>query len=352
MYLRNAWYVAAWSSELADKPLARVILDKEVVLYRADDGAGSTLEDRCPHRYLPLSKGTIEGSTLRCGYHGMAFDGAGTCVRIPSQAAIPSPARVRSYPTVERWGWIWAWMGDEAKADDTLLPDFSMLTNAEFAVVGTTKHVRASYQLLVDNLMDLSHVGIVHQSTIGNSAMTENGRLTSRRTERGAKVLRLVPDVPPPPTYIRSGELSEGVNIDRWQSIEFIAPSSVLIHVGGAPAGTGALDGNYEHGLNLWVLNAITRETERSCHYFWASARKHALGDKMADALFYSQTFEAFEEDARILEAQQRVLDKRGDAWTLALKSDAGGIEARRVVSALVAQERSASAALEAANPR
>ena len=150
---------------------------------------------------------------------------------------------------------------------------------------------------------------------------------------------RLVPDVPPPPTYVKTGILPSGNNIDRWQHIEFIAPSFVKIHVGGAEAGTGALDGRYDHGLNIWVLNAMTPETATTTHYFWASVRAHAIGDPAADALFLGQVGAAFDEDKAVLEAQQRAIDVHGDSWSLALRADAGSIEARRALAARLAGE-------------
>lgn len=340
MFLRNCWYVIGWSREIADKPIARTVLGDALVLFRGADGQVAALEDRCPHRHVPLSIGAVCGNAIRCGYHGMVFDTSGACIEVPSQAAIPPRARVRSYPVVERHGWSWAWMGEAALADADLIPDFSMNIDPKYRAVGKTNHVHASYQLLVDNLMDLSHVGFVHQTTIGNPNMAEKGTLTSRRTERGVQVLRIVADVPPPPTYIKSGRLPEGRNIDRWQAIDYVAPSSVMIHVGGAEAGTGALEGRYERGLNLWVMNAITPETETSSHYFWASVRNHALDSEEADALFFSQVSEAFDEDCAVLEAQQRVLTGRDDSWSLALKSDAGSIEARRMLDRFIAAEQ------------
>jgi phenylpropionate dioxygenase-like ring-hydroxylating dioxygenase large terminal subunit len=339
MFLRNSWYVAAWAHELGDRPLARTILGEPIVLFRTASGAVGALRDRCPHRHLPLSMGKIVGEDIECGYHGMQFGVGGRCRAIPSQSLVPPSARVRAYPLREKYGWVWIWMGEADTADEDLIPDFGKLTDPAFAAVGKTNHVRASYRLLIDNLLDLSHVGFVHTSTIGNAEFGQKGSLTSRRTGRGVEVVRLVPDVPPPPTYVKSGVLPPGRNIDRWQHIDYLAPSFVQIHVGGAEAGTGALEGRTGHGLNIWVLNAITPETENSSLYFWASVRQHAIGDEAVDALFLGQVSEAFAEDQQVLEAQQVVLDSEGDSWSLALRQDQGSIEARRVLDKLIADE-------------
>ena len=340
MYLRNSWYVVAWSRDLVDKPLAITVMDEPLVVFRDPDGRAAVLEDHCPHRHLPLSMGCAARGGIQCGYHGMVFDRDGRCIEVPSQSAIPPRARVRSYPAEEQFGWIWAWMGDVAAADPALIPDFSELTAPDQRAVGRTTHVAANYRLVTDNLMDLSHVGYDHQSTIGNPEFTAKGRLTSSRSANGVRVLRLVDDVPPPPTYVLTGRLPVGKNIDRWQRIEFVAPAFVRIHVGGKEAGTGALDGDYAGGLGWWVMNAMTPETANTTQYFWAAVRDYALDDPAVDELYLGQVGAAFAEDKVVLEAQQRVLDTRPDSWDLALKSDAGSIEARRVLDAAIAAEQ------------
>ena len=345
MFLRKSWYVVAWSHELEAKPLAIVVMDEPLVVFRDPDGRPAVLEDRCPHRHLPLSMGCAARGGIQCGYHGMVFDRDGRCLEVPSQAALPPRAKVRAYPTEERHGWIWAWMGDVDSADAALIPDFTEMTAPDQKAVGQTNHVMANYRLVTDNLMDLSHVGYVHQSTIGNPEFTAKGRLTSSRSGDRVKVLRLVDDVPPPPTYVLTGVLPAGENIDRWQRIEFIAPCFVRIHVGGKKAGTGALDGDYTNGLGWWVMNAMTPASGNTTHYFWAAVRDYALDDPAVDRLYLNQVGAAFAEDKIVLEAQQKVLDTRPDTWDLALKSDAGSIEARRVLDAAIAAEQAGAAA-------
>ncbi len=179
MYLRNCWYVAAWARELDGDTgpdngmLARTILDEPVVLCRMRDGAPAALADRCPHRRLPLSAGEITDDGIRCGYHGLEFDRAGICIRVPGQDRVPPDARVRSYPVVERYRWIWIWMGEADKADAALIPDYHWNDDPDWLSIGDMFHVRGSYRLLVDNLLDLSHVQYVHGSTLGTEAVVE-----------------------------------------------------------------------------------------------------------------------------------------------------------------------------------
>ncbi|HLI23240.1 MAG TPA: Rieske 2Fe-2S domain-containing protein, partial [Stellaceae bacterium] len=111
MFLRNFWYVAAYAREVGAAPLARTILGEPVLLYRAESGAAVALEDRCCHRNLPLSMGAREGDAIRCGYHGLKFDAQGRCIEIPGQKEIPPDTRVKSYPLVEKFNFVWLWMG-------------------------------------------------------------------------------------------------------------------------------------------------------------------------------------------------------------------------------------------------
>src|SRR5688572_6892210 len=112
MFLRNYWYVAAWSKDLSPEPIARTILNEPVVLFRTPDGKAVALQDRCAHRRMPLSHGKVVGETIVCCYHGLAYDFAGRCVRVPGQATTPAGIGVRAFPLVERYGAVWVWMGD------------------------------------------------------------------------------------------------------------------------------------------------------------------------------------------------------------------------------------------------
>src|SRR5262245_41092686 len=99
-FLRNAWYVAAMSSELTRGLLARKLLNEPVVMYRTEAGEAVVLEDYCPHRLLPLSVGRLVGDLVQCGYHGMEFDPQGKCVRIPGEELSGRDVRVRRYPVI------------------------------------------------------------------------------------------------------------------------------------------------------------------------------------------------------------------------------------------------------------
>ena len=177
-YLRNAWYVAAWSDDIAEGGLlGRTILNEPVVIYRMPDGKVAALADRCAHRFAPLSMGKIVGGNrVQCPYHGLEYDTSGACVLQPhGMKNIPSRARVRGYPVVEKHKAIWIWMG-ERPADQSKVPDFSVLDNVP--ELHSTKRdmivIKANVELIIDNLLDLSHTSYLHDGILGNSETVES----------------------------------------------------------------------------------------------------------------------------------------------------------------------------------
>src|ERR1035437_3259163 len=130
MFLRHSWYVAALSSELNERPIARTILGEHVAMYRNFEGRIVAVSDTCAHRGYPLSLGTVVGDKLVCGYHGFTYDAEGTCVAVPGQDRVPSRLAVRTYPLVELGAWVWIWMGHD-EPDMTKLPETPWLLESE-----------------------------------------------------------------------------------------------------------------------------------------------------------------------------------------------------------------------------
>jgi phenylpropionate dioxygenase-like ring-hydroxylating dioxygenase large terminal subunit len=162
-------------------------------------GIPVAFEDRCPHRHLPLSMGKVVEGALQCHYHGLRFAPDGRCVRIPGQDHIPKAAKTKVYPLVERYHWIWIWMGDAALADPTAIPDFHWLDDPDWGAKSSYLHVQSNWQLIVDNLLDLTHLAFVHETTIGNAAIAENADVEVERSPSGVVVTRWVIDQDAPP---------------------------------------------------------------------------------------------------------------------------------------------------------
>jgi vanillate O-demethylase monooxygenase subunit len=351
MFLRNAWYVAAWDHEVsAERPFGRLLLNEPIVLYRTRDGRAVALEDRCCHRHYPLHRGSIAGDCLQCGYHGFTYDATGKCVRVPGQDIVPAGAKVRSYPVVERYRWIWVWMGDPALADPAQVCDFRWLNHPAWRAKGAVLHVRANYELIIENLLDLTHLAFLHRSTIGNMATAEQAETRATRSEDDVTVARWMIDTPPPPTYVKAGGFTG--NVDRWQFINFVPPAFVRLDVGACGAGararalkTGAFaaEGAMPGGIEMRNLNAITPETDRSTHYFWAQAHNFMIDDPSVTDLLFEQVKIAFDQDVVAIEAQQASIDVDPAAPRVDANGDAGQIQALRLLHRRIAAEREAA---------
>ena len=204
MLLRNAWYIGAWVDELGDKPLARRICGDPVVLFRDGSGKAAALADRCCHRAAPLHLGSLVEAGIQCGYHGLVFDANGRCVTIPGQKLIPQDAQVRSYPTVERDQLVWLWMGDPALADPAKIVDFPYHNDtAHWPNKHAVYSIKGNYMLMVDNLMDLTHLGYLHARTVGgNPGAHVEADMKTARTSTGLKFTRWMRNSLPPPSYV------------------------------------------------------------------------------------------------------------------------------------------------------
>ena len=342
----NAWYAVAWDAELRHELFPRTVCNKKIVLYRRQDGTPVALEDACWHRLLPLSKGRLRGDDVVCGYHGLVFDPHGRCTHMPSQDGINPSACVRTFPVVERHRFVWVWPGDPALADPAKVPDLHWNHDPAWAGDGKTIRVACNYRLVLDNLMDLTHETFVHGSSIGNDAVAE-APFDVTHGDRTATVTRWMRDIDPPPFW--AGQLGKPGRVDRWQIIRFEAPCTIVIDVGVAPAGTGAPEGDRSHGVNGFVLNTITPETESTCHYFWAFVRNYRLGEQRLTTELRDGVSRIFGEDEAILEAQQQAIEENPGHVFYNLNIDAGAMWARRLIDRMVVAETGLAPALQAA---
>lgn len=340
-FVRRAWYAAAFSDELtASGPLAATILGDPIVLFRDAGGAPVALEDRCIHRSLPLSAGRVKQGTIECGYHGMQFDCTGRCVRIPGQEAIPGTARVKHYPAVELDSFIWVWMGEAEAADESLITRFPTRTLEGWHETKLHARIACNYQLVIDNLLDLSHLSFVHASTVGSPELADDADVKTERVGSEVRVSRWTLNVDPAPTYQQFGKYDGAV--DRWQITQFFAPSALLIRNGSCRAGTGAPEGGPGAGAQPWefiVCHAVTPATDRTTNYFWVVTHGFG-GDNIEEvAEFHRQSHQVIGEDIAVFEAQQKTLDRMPDAPVVNIRYDAGPILARRLMRELLAQE-------------
>lgn len=312
MFIRNAWYVAAWCSEVVERPVARTLLGKPIVLFRRRQGDVAALLDRCCHRGLPLSLGEVRNELIVCGYHGLAYDGEGRCVEIPGQEFVSPRMRVPAYPVVEQDELIWIWMGDPARADRSRIPRYSYHADRqEWPHKTRTQRVRCAYRLLIDNLLDLTHLAYVHKRTVGGDpdAHTQ-AEFSVSPTDLGVRFTRWLLNSMPPPTFIDAVGFTG--RVDRWMEFEFIAPGVVYQFTGALPVGAGAYErGERRGGYALRMFHGITPESEESCFYFWSGANGYRQSEPQVTQALFAALSATFDEDAVLLEAQHSSLKAR-----------------------------------------
>ena len=342
--VHDAWYVGAWSHELDDGPIARKLLGEDVVMFRNPDGKAGALEDRCPHRGVRLSLGKSVAEGLQCGYHGMVFGRDGGCTVNPGEALNPG-FKVRSFPVVERQHFIWVWMGDPAKADESMIPDFpyhDMTDDYNFHFA--RYDIASNYMFMIDNLMDLTHLGYVHVSTIGgNPAEHDHAELITSRTDNGAHFCRWMMGSTPPPSFNAVAGFKG--KIDRWGDFEYVAPASVLQWAGGHDADTGGRENRDKPGgLVLRLFHQATPADENNFHYFFSTALRGKAKDDPANLAFHADILKAFLEDKEFMESQQEMVSKDPSRALMLRTHDKAVAYARQAMHKLQQQQLPAAA--------
>lgn len=340
-FLYNAWYVAAWGNEVkTGELLQRILLKEPVLLFRDSEGKAQAIMNRCPHRFAPLSMGTLKGDAVRCSYHGLEFDGTGSCVHNPhGDGVIPKAAKVKAYPLVERYSALWIWMGDEGKADPFLIPDFSCMDPEFFYVGKRYLHAKANYVLETDNIMDLSHIEFLHPSTLGGegvknaltSVIEKDNTVWSNRQTVG----EIMPDF-----LYKAWNIPSNTLVDRWIDVRWDAPANMLLFSGAVATGRPR-----EEGVSSPIPHLFTPETETTTHYWFAMCfpkEMGELGEQLAEEQVAMVNVPFTDEDLPMLEAQQNTMgaEEFWDLKPVLLVGDAGAIRARRVLDRLLAAEQ------------
>lgn len=340
-YLRNAWYVAALSPEVgrALKPVQ--LLGERIVLYRQEDGSAVALEDACPHRKLPLSMGRLCGDAVECGYHGLKFDRGGRCIDAATQERIPPFARVRSYPTCDRYGLLWIWMGDAARAETDLI--LSIPTHADpswHITQGDHMTVACHYLWVVDNLLDPSHVAWVHRGSFAGAG-TDRTPLNLTIADDGVTSSRWLLDQPPPPFYAPLVKFQG--RADRLQHYEMRYPAvgiNMGIYTPAGKGGPGMVPGPDTYRMISYHF--ITPVDDDHTHYFWLQHRNTDPHDEDITRRVAAGARAAFEEDRVILEAVHQGM-KHQVTQSTGLMLDAAATRFRRGLSQRIAQEAGAT---------
>ncbi|EIE49366.1 vanillate O-demethylase oxygenase [Salipiger aestuarii] len=337
-FVRNAWYVAAWSTEIDDELRRFTILGDHVVMFRKTDGTVAALEDRCPHRLLPLSRGKRVGDTVQCGYHGLTFDCSGACVRVPGQTNLPKSARVDAFPIVENHGIVWIWMGDPTRADPETVFDMPEFSDPNWAVHhGDALHLESHYLNVAENLVDPAHVSFVHPTTLGNAA-SENVPVHVQTEGEAIVAWRWIRDGEPIGFFKAFGGFTG--NVDRWHYYYLYTPCTAVIDFGSIETERQCREEDRGDGVRIFALHFMTPVTETHTIDRWMHIRNAAIDDPEAatrmDAMFRT----AFAEDKAILEAVQSEELRPQKRRPLRIAIDRGPLVYRKRINDLLELER------------
>ena len=337
-YIRNTWYVCARSQDIGHALTPCVVVEEKLVLFRRSDGTVAALEDACPHRKLPLSKGSLQGDTVVCGYHGLTFDGGGRCVAAPTQeGGIPRRAQVTRYPIQERYGFVWIWMGAPELAASTPLIDIPEYDNPAW---GRTEcgalDIACHYLWITDNLLDPSHVAWVHLSSFAGAG-TDNVALELTEEEERVIVWRWIRDRPAPPYY--APFLAFDGPCDRKQHYECRLPSTAINKSIYTPAGTGGSDdGLPATAFVNYSYNFMTPVDADHSLYFWFQHRNQRPDDAEMSASMFAGATMAFNEDKDVLEEVHAGM-KHARSPYINLGIDAAAMRFRKKVERQIAAE-------------
>ena len=336
-YLRNCWYMAAWSSELeTGRTLGRKFLDEPVVLFRDAEGRPGALIDRCPHRFAPLSLGRVCDGAVECAYHGLRFNAAGACMHNP-HGRVTNGMTARAFPVTEAHRILWIWMGEPELADAKLVRDLSFLAAApDTAFSSGYIHGHGHYQLFVDNLMDLSHTDYLHPDTLGGGSIT---RTKAEVAEGDGNTVHVAwhsfNEVPIP---LLAQRLPLGTRVDAWTELTWSAPGVISLLNGAVPVGTPR-----EGAPNSLNVHIFTPESESMTHYFFGATRDYELDNRELNERTGKLRYQIFStEDEPMIRAQQERMNG-SDFWAhkpVLLAIDKGAVRVRRKLEALISHEQ------------
>ena len=329
-YPKKCWYVAATSEELGDAPLGRRLLDRDVVLWRSNDGQVMAFDDRCAHRGFPLSDGRVEGDRLVCGYHACTYGPDGRCVQIPTQHDVPPGMRVRTYPVLEEPPFVWIWMGPPAGASGRRPPRTPWLNDRDWSTFTSAWLVKANYLMLHEHYLDFSYAPVVHRDDVPPGLDRLPAFHDVEVTETTVSYTRLIPEAPLAKWEADATGLDTARGYSRRESGVFASPAMQIqrweIEADGA---------KYSNVRT----HAITPETASSTHVFMQASRNYALERDAVTTTLQSFVDELIHRDTAIVEAAASRVGYDGWQSSVEFQADAAALRARHIVAVMLAKE-------------
>ena len=338
-YLLNAWYAAGFGADFGRAPTLRTLLEKDLVFFRTEAGAPIALDDRCPHRFAPLHRGQVVGDALRCPYHGLQFGAGGACVHNPiGDGRIPRAARTTAYPLAERDGIVWIWFGDQP-ADESRIRRWPEFEDPGFESVEGYVQVNADYQLVADNLLDLSHAEFLHPK-LATPGFNRRTQYTMEQVGETVIARNWRPNEPITTLWAMAFGADAPSQVDHRAIVQWQPPSTLHLEIGVTRVGRPNAEGPTSRQAHL-----VTPAKAGTCHYFWKFARDFQRGDAEFSARLRATIQSAFEnEDEPMIEAQFRCM--AGQPFEslnpVLLPTDSASVRARRLLRQLLEAQQAA----------
>ena len=305
------WYPLARSRDVKrGKAVARTFAGEPIAIIRADSGKVFALEDRCAHRQVPLSKGSVCGEQVHCSYHGWVYDTTGRCVSIPYVGNSElMPRGVHAYPCREEYGLIFVFPGDAAGATDALFPDVPSWHDPKYKTRYLDRQVGCHYSFLHENLMDMNHQ-FLHRRIMSS---IRTGFLDLRHGDDWVEV-----DY----TFSREGTqpIGERVILGKLGEPTAERPRDLMTVSTRYPHQRLKFwtAGSEHPALDLWITYVPLDREQRSNHTFGLMNIRRPSTPGLMELLWPFViwfTEGIFTEDRRIVELEQAAFDQQGGDW-------------------------------------
>jgi phenylpropionate dioxygenase-like ring-hydroxylating dioxygenase large terminal subunit len=332
--IKNQWYAVELGHKVGATPVQVRVFDQDLVLYRDSSGAIVAHSDICIHRGGSLAGGKVIGDCVQCPYHGWQFDSSGSCTIIPANKPglpIPKKARVDNYPCVERYGYVFVFLGDLPESERPPLAELPVLDPTPQAQATGNRIIHgefawnANYERVIENGADAAHAPFVHSTSFGNpnKPVIDDFELIERR-ENGhlMSATYTVMLEPPDPkgiwAILRRGKERPPVETGNGVFFPNVTFLQVKLPIGVMTLFTAVVPVDENHSISKWTM----------CRTFFT--QPWAITLLRADKDSHKRTMKIFYEDQPTVEGQRPELIPIDLSSELQVKSDAVQLSYRR----------------------
>jgi phenylpropionate dioxygenase-like ring-hydroxylating dioxygenase large terminal subunit len=313
--LINNWYVAAYAKDItATKPLGVRMLGCDFVLFRDTQGQARCLSNVCLHRGAALHNGQLIEGKVECPYHGWQFGGNGACLKIPAmgdEAVIPKRARIDSYPTMEKYGWVWVFLGDLPESERPAVPNFfpEFGLPEQWRLIHYQGEGNVNWARFEENSLDTAHINFVHP-TFGTRRAPRVHVVPITPTQYGAKVQRVRPA---PKVEQKTGEMAKILNPDRGFTAVSVEFSLIgLCH---------RIQPVFQEGMSIVTFSVKVPIDATNTRTFGIQGRNFLL-DPKEDAERYAMILKALQEDLAVVTRIEPKLPPRSNTEEFLTETD------------------------------